>query len=299
MAYMHSDLGGFAGGEVLDAELYTRWLQYGVFQPIYRPHAQESVAAEPVFHDDKTKALAKKSIELRYQLLPYNYTLAFENNQKGNPLMRPLFFEEPENTILQNSSDAYLWGNDLLIVPILKSGISEKEIYFPKSSNWFDFYTDKKYKGGIVNTIKTEPDHIPTFVRAGTFIPMIKTIQNTEQYSLKNFDLHYYFNQDVKKSTGKLYNDDGATPNAYEKGKYEILTFQSLVKSKEISIEINSKVGKDFQASDKEITLIIHSIPVPPKKIKKYRSDWDVEKHQLKIIIPYKNSKQTIKIKLK
>ena len=75
----------------------------------------------------------------------------------------------------------------------------------------------------------------------------------------------------LKKSTGKLYNDDGVTPNAYEKGKYEILTFQSSVKRKEISIEINSETGKNFQASDKEITLIIHSISVPPKKIKKYR----------------------------
>jgi len=298
MAYMHSDLGGFAGGEVLDSELYTRWLQYGVFQPVFRPHAQESIAAEPIFHDDKTKALAKKSIELRYQLLVYNYTLAFENNQKGNPLMRPLFFEEPENSILQNSSGAYLWGNDLLITPILKSGISEKEIYFPKSNNWFDFYTDEKYDAGSLKKVETKPDHIPTFVRAGAFIPMIKTIQNTEQYSLKNFDLHYYFDPNVKKSSGKLYNDDGVTPNAYEKGKYEILNFQSSVKSKEISIEINSETGKDFQVPDKEITLIIHSIPVPPKKIKKYRSEWNSEKHLLKIIIPYKNTKQTIKIKL-
>ena len=107
--------------------------------------------------------------------------------KKGNPLMRPLFFEEPKNTILLNSSDSYLWGNGFLITPILKSGISEKEIYFPKSSNWFDFYTDKKYREGRIETIKTEPDHIPTFVRAGAFIPMIKTIQNTEQYSLKKF----------------------------------------------------------------------------------------------------------------
>ena len=92
----------------------------------------------------------------------------------------------------------------------MKSGISEKEIYFPKSSNWFDFYTDKKYDAGRLKKVETKPDHIPTFVRAGAFIPMIKTIQNTEQYSLKNFDLHYYFDQDVKKSSGKLYNDDGA-----------------------------------------------------------------------------------------
>ncbi|MBA4320975.1 MAG: glycosyl hydrolase, partial [Flavobacterium sp.] len=90
MGYMHSDLGGFAG-DYFDNELYIRWLQYGVFNPIFRPHAHEEVAAEPVYKDIVTKAKAKKQVELRYQLMPYNYTLAFENNQKGTPLMRPLF----------------------------------------------------------------------------------------------------------------------------------------------------------------------------------------------------------------
>jgi alpha-glucosidase (family GH31 glycosyl hydrolase) len=98
MGYMHSDLCGFAG-DYFDNELYIRWLQYGVFNPIFRPHAHEDVAAEPVYKDIVTKARAKKQVELRYQLLPYNYILAFENNQKVSPLMRPLFFEESENYI--------------------------------------------------------------------------------------------------------------------------------------------------------------------------------------------------------
>ena len=95
MAYMHSDLGGFAG-DYFDNELYFRWLQYGVFHPVSPAYAQEEVASEvPPKNSVITKAKAKKSVELRYQLMPYNYTLAFDNNQKGTPLMRPLFFEEP------------------------------------------------------------------------------------------------------------------------------------------------------------------------------------------------------------
>ena len=298
MAYMHSDLGGFAGGEVFDPELYIRWLQYGVFQPVFRPHAQEHIAPEPIFHDTKTKALAKKAIELRYQLLPYNYTLAFENNQTGSPLMRPLFFEEPDNLTLQNYSKSYLWGDDLLISPILKPGVSKQQIYFPKANNWFDFYTDKKYKNDSIHTIKTHKDHIPIFVRAGAFIPMIKTIQNTEQYNLKSFDLHFYFDKEITESTGKLYNDDGTTPRAYEKKEYELLRFQSAVNSKELSIEIGTEIGKNFISSNKEITLVIHSLPVQPEKVKKYNHEWDIEKHVLKIKIPYQNKKQIIKIKL-
>ncbi len=298
MAYMHSDLGGFAGGEVFDPELYTRWLQYGVFQPIYRPHAQEHIAPEPVFHDDKTKALAKISIELRYQLLPYNYTLAFENNQTGTPLMNPLFFEEPNNINLQNSSVSYLWGNDFLISPILRSGIKEKEIYFPKTNNWFDFYTDKKYKGGSTKPVKTHEDHIPTFIRAGAFIPMIQPIQNTDQYNLKSFELHFYFDQNVVQSTGKLYNDDGFTPDAFEKEKFEILNFKGSVSNKFLVIEIDCEIGENYLAQNKEIELVIHNISVQPKKVRKYKSYWNSEKNILRIPIQYSNKKQIIKIKL-
>ncbi len=298
LAYMHSDLGGFAGGEVLDAELYTRWLQYGVFQPIFRPHAQESVAPEPVFHDKKTIALAKKSIDLRYSLLPYNYTLAFENNQSGIPFMRPLFYEESDNVTLQNSAKSYLWGNDLLVSPILKPGVEEQEIYFPKSNNWFNFYSDKKYKGGSTVSVITKTDHIPTFVRAGAFIPMVKPVKSTDYYSIENLDLHYYFDDEITNSFSKLYNDDGSTPNAFEKGLFEILTFKSDYVGKFLVIEIDSKVGKDFNAQNKEISLIIHNISVKPKKIKGYKFEWNSKKNTLKIPVKYLNIKQTIKIKL-
>ena len=144
MAYMHSDLGGFAG-DYYDNELYLRWLQYGVFNPIFRPHAQEDVASEIAKKDIVTLAKAKKIVELRYQMLPYNYTLAYQNSTTGIPLMRPLFFEEPNNEKLKTESESYLWGSDFLIKPITKSNVKATEIYFPKSSNWYDFYTGKKY----------------------------------------------------------------------------------------------------------------------------------------------------------
>jgi oligosaccharide 4-alpha-D-glucosyltransferase len=131
MAYMHSDLGGFAGNND-EPELYVRWLQYGVFNPIFRPHAQEDVASEPVFKDANTKRLAKKAIELRYQLLPYNYSLAYENSTKGLPLMRPMFFEEENNEKLWTMEDQYFWGHNLLIAPVFEKGQQSREVYLPK-----------------------------------------------------------------------------------------------------------------------------------------------------------------------
>ncbi|WP_299311958.1 TIM-barrel domain-containing protein [uncultured Aquimarina sp.] len=268
LGYMHSDLGGFAGGEKFDAELYTRWLQYGVFQPIYRPHAQEHIAPEPVFHDKKTKELAKKSIELRYQMLPYNYTLAFENNQTGIPLMRPLFFEDADTKELQTVSNTYLWGDNFLVSPIVKSGVVSKDVYFPKESNWYDFFTAQKYEGGRYITVETAKDHIPVFVKGGSFIPMVATVQNTEAYSTKELILHYYYDANVKSSYGKLYDDDGKTPNAYEKEKYEILNFESKNTDNKLSIDFKANTGTNYKTSSRVISLLIHSIETTPASVK-------------------------------
>jgi len=259
LGYMHSDLGGFAG-DYFDNELYLRWLQYGVFNPIFRPHAQEEVASEVARKDIVTMAKAKKSVELRYQLMPYNYTLSFDNNQKGTPLMRPLFFEEPNNNVLSSVAGTYLWGNDFLVTPITKSGVTSTEIYFPKSSNWFDFYTNEKHNAGSTETVKVNADYIPTFVRGGSFIPMIETIQNTTNYSLANFNLHYYFDETVPNSIGKLYNDDGTTPNAFEKGQYEILNFTSVNNGKSLIIKMAAVPGKNFTTTNKNVSLLIHNI---------------------------------------
>jgi len=259
MAYMHSDLGGFAG-DYFDNELYLRWLQYGVFNPIFRPHAQEDVASEVAYKDVHTKAKAKIAVELRYQLLPYNYTLAFDNNQKGTPLMRPLFFEEPTNEKLFNEKESYFWGDVFLIKPITKAGVTATEVYFPKSNNWFDFYSGKKYAAGSTETVAVAETSIPTFVRGGSFLPMIETIQNTSKYSLENFNLHFYFDDSVKTSTGKLYNDNGETPQAFEKGQFEILNFNGNVNGNTLVLKLTATVGKDFVSTDKNVTIVVHNL---------------------------------------
>ena len=266
LGYMHSDLGGFAG-DYFDNELYLRWLQYGVFNPIFRPHAQEEVASEVARKDIATMAKAKKSVELRYQLMPYNYTLSFDNNQKGTPLMRPLFFEEPNNPALTTVAGTYFWGNNFLITPITKAGVTSTEIYFPKSSNWFDFYTNEKHNAGTTKSIKVNEDYIPTFVRGGSFIPMIETIQNTSSYSLDNFNLHYYFDESVAHSNGMLYNDDGVTPNAFEKEQYEAVHFSSNTSAKSLIIKIATVSGRNYTSKNKNVSVFIHNISNKAKRI--------------------------------
>lgn len=300
LGYMHSDLGGFAGDNT-DNELYTRWLQYGVFQPIYRPHAQELVPAEPVFREPKTKALAKKSIELRYKLLPYNYNLAFENHQDGAPLMRPLFFED-DTKKLQIDASHYLWGNDFLIVPIMTAGVKEKEIYFPKNETWFDFYTNEKFEGGQTKKVIVHEDYIPTFVRAGAFVPMAKSMQSTKEYSGSNLEVHYYFDTTVTESKGQLYNDDGLTPNNFENEKFELLHFKSELKNAELNLDFEAETGENYQTSIKQIEMIIHKLSKQPKRINidgsKVEGSWNSNTKTLSIPMEW-NTKNKVKIEIK
>lgn len=313
LGYMHSDLGGFAGGVQFDSELYTRWLQYGVFQPVFRPHAQEHIAPEPVFHEKKTEGLAKEAVDLRYSLLPYNYTLAFENHTKGTPLMRPLLFEEPDNKTLYGMSETYLWGSDFLVSPITKAGLSTKSIYFPKNTNWFDFFTDKAYQGGQKYTIATKEKHIPVFVRGGAFVPMVKPMQSTDYYTTKELFIHYYFDKTIKSSSGKMYDDDGKTPNAYEKDEFELLSFESSLENKDLKLSFSREQGKARKGIQKtrNIQLIVHNIIQKPQsviigdqKVKLYKSDkgqayWNKQDNTLRLAFNWTDMHKNIVIRTK
>ncbi len=298
MAYMHSDLGGFAGGEIFDPELYIRWLQYGVFQPVFRPHAQEHIAPEPVFHDEKTRDLAQKAIELRYKLLPYNYTLAFQNHLTGIPFTRPLFYEEPGNKNLLTYSKTFLWGDDLLVSPVVEKGIQTQKVYFPKTASWYDFFNGNKFKGGTTQEVVLKEDHIPVFVRGGAFIPMIDIIENTDNYSIKNLKIHYFYDRDTKKSTSCLYHDDGKTPEAFKKGKYEILNLSGKLKNNKLILKISTQSGKAYHHTNKNIEIIIHNLDKKPSRVSEKNYRWDDKKKELYINFEYTRKTKKISVKL-
>ncbi|MFC2086321.1 TIM-barrel domain-containing protein [Bacteroidota bacterium] len=268
IAYMHSDLGGFAGGDSIDNELYIRWLQYGIFQPIYRPHAQEHIPAEPVFYNDTTKKHARKAIELRYKLLPYIYNMAFENSQTGKPLMIPLFFNEPGNKELLTYDHEYMWGDAFLVSPVTEPGKKYQKIYFPGTGNWSDLYSPKVYKGGTTDSVKLTIDHIPVFVKSGSFVPMLRKAENTSKYNLIDFRLKYFHDKNIANATYELYNDDGKTPGAHEKGKYEKFNFKVDWNGEELVFaqEYTSNKWEGATKSGK-IELLIHNLDGKPKKV--------------------------------
>lgn len=273
--YMHSDLGGFAGAND-DSELYTRWLQYGVFQPVFRPHAQEEVAAEPIFKDPETKRRAKEAIELRYALLPYNYSLAFANHMEGTPLMRPVFMVDSAEHWSETLSDAYMWGDAFFVKPITEK-LTKKYSYFqlPKQSTWFDFYTGKKVRVGVEgaslpNYIAAENtmEHLPVYVRSGSFIPMANsTYFSTESYNPNDVSVHFYVDEALKKSGGIWFEDDGITSSSLQDGQYQLISFNYERKKKfgDINVQSISLANSKFV---EQSTLVIHLADEKPEKIK-------------------------------
>ena len=259
LAYTHSDLGGFAGGETFDSELYTRWLQYGVFQPVYRPHAQEHIPPEPVFHDRKTRALARDSIRLRYRLLPYIYSLAWENSTTGMPLMRPLFFEDESQPDLIDEKSSYLWGDAFLVAPITDPGVTSVDVKLP-AGRWFSFWDDTAYDGDTVATFPVTENTIPVFVRAGSFVPMADVVATTDQYSSENLTLHYYADASATTSSYTMYEDDGRSRQSLPNGDYELLHFDAERSGESLTIRMRRDGdGYEGMPETRDMTLLIHN----------------------------------------
>jgi len=288
LGYMHSDLGGFAG-DYKDAELYTRWLQYGVFQPVYRTHAQSEVPAEPIFWDEATKDIVRRYIKLRYSLLPYNYTLAYENTTKGIPMMRPLFYADDDPALLDNTT-TYLWGDNFLVTPVTDKGATSQKVYLPNNARWFNFWNGEGFDGGQEIAVPVDINTIPVFVKAGSFIPMVPPVQSTRDYSTSELILHYYHDKSVTQSGGYLYEDDGETNEAYLKGEYELLKFSASFE-KSLSLSVKSEgPGYSGRPAKRSVEIVIHNLSKKPgkfildtyqgkKKMKKapLESYWDEE----------------------
>ena len=266
MAYTHSDLGGFAGGETFDPELYTRWLQFGTFSPVFRPHAQDNIAPEPIFHADPVKSIARKFIQLRYDMLPYNYSLAFENALYGTPLMRPLAMAYGESDWFENA-DSYLWGDGLLVSPVTSANQTEWPTKLPEGV-WFDFFSDTKYQGGQTVNYPLSQDNFPVWVKAGSFMPMTKGLSRTEQFDARKMEMHYWHDNSVNSSSYTYYEDDGKNPASVKKGLYTKLQLSASVDEKAaLTLTLDSEGSYIGMPKQRDITYVVHGLSEKPQSV--------------------------------
>lgn len=320
MPYIHADAGGFAGGDK-DPELYLRWLQFAAFTPIFRPHgtnvgavdpAAVSIPSEPVFWPEDVQNLARKVVQLRYDLLPYNYTLAYEQTQFGKPLMRPMNFYNYSDSNLNKATDQYMWGDNLLIAPVLYKGATTRRLYLPRG-NWYNFFTNQPKRGGQWIEDQVYPDKIPVYVKAGAFIPTRPGLKNTEEYKTRVLVVKHYIS-----ASGQyiLYDDDGVDPNAYERDNYERIIFQSQEVENGHNIIVQSDDRRYKGGIKKRIIVIdVYGLMQRPVSVKigglivpyqnKYEerpdfkgtlSYWDPMSEVLRVAFEYTGNQQSIQV---
>lgn len=176
--FVGADAGGFA--EMPSGELYARWLQAAALTPFLRSHSVGWVGnKEPwAFNDDFTK-INRASIELRYQFLPYLYTLLLQHERTGQPVMRPLWYEYPGDKQAYLINDEFLLGGDLLVAPVVREGMRTRGIYLPEGAEWLDWWTGEKIESGKIHYLQTPLDRLPIFARVGAVIPTQSVVQHT------------------------------------------------------------------------------------------------------------------------
>ncbi|HJQ32137.1 MAG TPA: TIM-barrel domain-containing protein [Pyrinomonadaceae bacterium] len=173
-----SDVGGFSGSPT--PELYARWLQAAALTPFLRTHSDFGTdAREPYAFGPEFTRINRASVELRYKLLPYLYTLFNEHTHTGAPVMRPLWFEYPDDARTYTIEDEYLVGRDLLVAPVVREAATKRGVYLPAGDDWVDWWTGKTYQGGRDYEVEAPLERLPLFARAGAVIPTQTVVQHT------------------------------------------------------------------------------------------------------------------------
>ena len=248
-------------------ELYVRWMQYGLFCPVFRSHGADAPReiwqfgkkGEPVYD------AIEKQIRLRYRLIPYLYSTAWQVTSNNDSYMRPLFSDFAADKKVWNINDEFLFGRSILAAPIVKAQYTEEKIirtdamtgwdrqsvsdgsavggidftatksatkYLPKGATWYDFWTNQQYKGGQDVTFETTLDRVPMFVRAGSILPLGPEMQYVGEKAWDNLEMRVYPGAN---GSFTLYEDEGDNYN-YEKGAYATITFQWNDSKKQLTI---------------------------------------------------------------
>ncbi|HUB27734.1 MAG TPA: glycoside hydrolase family 31 protein, partial [Tepidisphaeraceae bacterium] len=232
--YWNTDIGGFFGGRVNDPnyrELFTRWFQFGAFCPMFRVHGTGQ-SKEMWRFDDATEKILIKYDRLRYQLLPYIYSVSWMVTHSGYTMMRPLVMDFRTDPLALNVPDQFMFGPDLMINPVTQARAQARSVYLPGNGDWYDFWTGQKYSGGQAIIAAAPIDTLPIFVRAGSILPMGKIVQYADEDPSGPLELRIYRGAD---GAFELYDDAGDTYN-YERGEYSTIPIRWDDKAGELTI---------------------------------------------------------------
>ena len=281
--YWGSDIGGFYPNNELTGELYARWFQFAAFCGSFRSHGrvwwtrlpwgwgssdrgpqEYGNTNTPIPPDDRRNILlsemnnpaiepiAKKYAELRYQLLPYTYTLAWEARDAGLPLMRAMWLHYPDDVRARGLGTQFMWGRDLLVAPVFTKGATSREVYLP-AGDWYDWWTGVKTAGGQTVTRPVDLATMPLYVRAGAIVPVDAVRQHTSQVRSEPTTIRIYGGANGEYT---LYDDDGVSQDYLKaQGTWTRITWND--RDKRLTIEPGAPKGMTNVAGTRAFRLLL------------------------------------------
>ena len=279
-----TDTGGFIPTRDLTGELYARWFQFSTFNPLMRSHGrtwklrlpwgwntgetgpvEERVRPDASeLHNAEVEPICKKYLELRYRLLPYNYTLMREACDTGLPPMRALWLHYANDAEAVKLGDEYLWGRDLLVAPVVEKGAKSRRAYLP-AGTWFDWWTGKKVEGKKWIEREVDLATMPLYVRAGAIVPLDAVRQYTSQVVSEPTTLRVHPGAN---GVFTLYDDDGQSLG-YRDGsdaKTIWITARWDDAARRLTLEPEARMKK-WPGGTREFTVEVAGSGVSPKRV--------------------------------
>lgn len=263
ISYLGSDIGGFTADRVgTNASLYRRWVQLGVFYPSMRTHS----ATKPEVWNSEYASVrddVRNAINLRYAYLPYTYSQSYAYTRFGTPMARPANFNDrdyPEK--LANCIDAYLWGPDIYVAPVLDDYSTSRSITFPEG-DWLDM-TDFKtvYSGHQTVNYPAPANVLPRFMRRGSFVTRYRqdTFTNTAEIRTDRITVDYFPTKSETRDGSVLFDDDHQSVNSIAYGKYVVTKFSGKGADNSILIYIDREgEGWDGMYTTQDVLIRIHA----------------------------------------
>ena len=278
-SFIGTDIGGFVDQPT--GELMVRWLQLGIFHPLYRVHsmgnntdgatevdeelvkkseAERRMDQEPWSFGDTYTELAKKTIEFRYRLLPYLYTAFWQYSRWGTPMMKNLAFADPTDPEALSRETEFLFGEHLLAAPVIKAGQKHQKVYLPEGK-WYHYQNGEVFAGKQYLMVATPLDQSPLFVRAGAVIPHFPVMQYTGEKTVETLELHIYYS--TKEVESHLYEDRGEGFD-HHRGDYSLRTFATKGTARRFSVRVQKEGNRADAYSTCEVR--VYGLPFKPVK---------------------------------
>ncbi|PYU95669.1 MAG: alpha-glucosidase [Acidobacteria bacterium] len=264
LALAGADVGGFALSP--SPELYTRWLEAGVFYPYCRTHTElGSRNQEPWSFGNRMEDINRKSIELRYRLLPYLYNAFHESAETGLPVMRALLLDYSDDPQAVGQNEEFLFGDDLLVAPVVKDGEIKWGVYLPRG-DWYDFWTDRRYTGPADVTVDAPLERIPIFVRAGAIVPTQQVVQYTDEAPINPLTFEIYPLAGPDGNSERDYYEDDGISFGYQRG---LALRQRVSVSRQqaaMTVQVSVREGS-YKPPDRSLVFKVHGQPKSPVSI--------------------------------